>query len=1101
MRDAKSRFAVSTQRAGAAGRFLLGGSVPSPLLSLSRDGRGAPAIGRSLRARLAIALGGLAAIALLFLLLGSPARAASLHSVETTFELQTPGQSMSMAVDEETGYIYTVRQGGVSGGGLPGEGDIERFDAAGNPVPFPGSPGRNESQTVSFSSFANGNMFTLTCPNGETTGEIAWNNSAEVIRNNMQAALEAKCGAGNFTLGSGPNNVQVAYQGAFAATDVPTMTCTKVTGGGSCTITNITNGAAPGTLNVIDTPCGSQCFQIAVDNTGGPNQGVIYVSTSGSNITCCPEKPEDNQGGVQVFLPSGQRVGVIHTRSQTHFSPSQTAGVRSCGVAVDPNGDLIVAHGEAVRFAYFDKLDISDWEASPDLDPTILGTIKSDFGNPCRTEVDSEGNVYSVVGNERFSSGALRKYPANAFEVNPEPADEGGIYETPSAVPSQLLAGGSNVDLTLDGEGNVITFNTAGELLKWSTDNGSPIEQFDVPSLFTPAGVARNNSTRKLYVTDRSGNVAAKDVTVFKSATVPDSVTGGFEPITATTGVVDGEVDPVGGGEITGCQFEVVNNAKYILTKFAEATILPCEPGAPLSSPEEVSAEVTGLSLEELHRFRVRTENANGPSLGSIHTFVPHAVIDIKTQPASNVAPRSASLNASFKGNSDGTQYYFEWGTNQSYGNTTPMLSAGSPSGATDVSDILGGLELETTYHYRVVMTNSVGTSKGEDQSFTTHPAVTNLVTKPATSLDQDSLTLNGEFQGEGLDTKYHFEYLTQEAYDEQEESFEGPATEETPVADAGVTNGATPVSAEIDQFNGYKTYHYRVIAENSFGVSYGLDEAVVAPDPLEPGVENTMTVSVTPTSATVSTEINPNHWATIYLFEWGESDNYGEALPFSEPFGGLDNENITITDEITGLDPGSVYHLRAVAVNFKGTTNGEDVIFITPDVPRIDSTFSNSVGMTTAHLGGQVAAMSSPTSVSFEFGPTDAYGQSTPASAIGSDRFPREVGADLASLAPGTVYHYRIAATNGIGTTYGPDQTFATQAPPPPPPAADCTQFDRKAKKKSDEAQRLRKKASSAKGKRARKLRKKAKKADKQATRFENQAKACRSTSGGSGK
>jgi hypothetical protein len=1053
-----------------------------------------------------IALAGLATVALLLLLPGGPARAASLYSVETTFELQTPGQPMSIAVDEETGYVYTVRQGGVSGGGLPGPGDIERFSASGSPVPFPGNPGRNESQTVSFTSFANGNTFTLTCPNGETTAEITWNSSAEVVRANMQAALEAKCGAGNFNLSSGPNNVQVLYQSAFAATNVPTMTCTKVSGAGSCTITNITNGAAPGTLNVINTPCNESCFEVAVDNTGGPNQGTIYVSST--NNVGNDVNGYNPEGGVHVFLPSGQYVGQIRTRSQDHFSGNSGAYVRHCGVAVEPNGDLVIAHGEGIEFSYFDRLDVSDWETSPDLDPPILGTIKSDFSNPCRTDIDSEGNLYTVVGNERSSSGALRKYPGNAFEEHPQPEDEGGRWKTPSAIPSQLLASGSNVDVTLDGEGNAITFNTAGEFLKWSTENGSPIEQFDVPSLFSPKGVARNKSTGKVYVTDQGFQEAAKDVTILKSVTVPDSVTGAFAPVTATTGVVDGEVDPAGGGEITGCQFEVVNNAKYILTKFAEATILPCEPGAPLSTPEEVSAEVTMPSseLEELHRFRVRTTNANGPSLGSIHTFVPHAVIDIATEPASDVAPRSATLNASYEGNGDGTEYYFEWGKNQAYEETpTPLQDAGSPTGHTDVSDGLTGLDLETTYHYRVVMVNTVGTSKGEDQVFTTHPAVTSLVTKPATSLDQDSLTLNGEFNGDGIDTKYYFQYLTQEEFGEQGgyevEGQPGPATKETVLTDKGVTTGPTPVSAEIEQFNGYKTYHYRVIAENSFGVSYGQDETVVAPDPLEPGIENTQAITVTPTTASVSSEVNPNHWATIYLFEWGETDNYGEELPFSEPFGGLDNENITVTSEITGLEPGSVYHFRAVAVNFKGTTNGEDVIFITPDVPRIDSSFSNSVGLTTAHLGGQVAAMSSPTSVSFEFGPTTAYGQSTPASAIGSDRFPTEVGADLANLAPGTVYHYRITATNGIGTTHGPDQTFTTQAPPPPPPAADCTQFDRKAKKKRDEAERLRGKASSAKGKQARKLRKKAKKAEKQATSLENEAKACRSTSGGSGK
>jgi hypothetical protein len=389
-------------------------------------------------------------------------------------------------------------------------------------------------------------------------------------------------------------------------------------------------------------------------------------------------------------------------------------------------------------------------------------------------------------------------------------------------------------------------------------------------------------------------------------------------------------------------------------------------------------------------------------------------------------------------------------------------------------------------------MTNAVGTSKGEDRTFTTHPAVTGLQTKPASSLDQEDITLNAEFDGDGIDTTYYFEYGLTDEYGSV-----------TPEESAGVTSGPTQVSADIDQFNGYRTYHYRVIAVNSFGKTVGQDETFVAPDPLEPGIENTMTVSVTPTSATVTTELNPNHWATIYLFEWGESESYGTALPFSEPLGGLDNEQITVTEELTDLIPGTIYHFRAVAMNFKGTTEGENVVFITPDVPNVGSTFSSSVGETTAHLGGRVAARASSTTVSFQYGPTTAYGQSTAAMPIGSDFFPKEVGADIGDLTPGTVYHYRIVATNGVGTTFGPDQTFTTAGSPPgggPGPDDDCGQMGRQAKKLSNRAKRLRRNAAKAEGKRARAMRRRAKKFSKQARTLNEEAKACRGTSGGSG-
>jgi len=1061
VKDAGTRFTGPAERSGAA--------------------RLASRAGSTLRWRAAY-LGGLAMVALSLSLLAGSAGAATIHVPDTTFNLHAFGgptsQARAIAVDEETDHVYVMSNQ---------NGDIERFDAAGNPLNFPGSPGRNETQVVNFSGFVAGNKFTLTCPNAETTNEIVWASLAETLRSNMQAALEAKCGP-SFALTGGTTNVTVQFTGAFAETDVAKMSCTKTEGAGTCQITNEVNGASE--LNIIDTTCGSSCMDIAVDNTGGPNQGVIYVSTTGSNTTCCPQAPNSQSGGVHVYLPSGQPVGVIHTRSQDATEPFVFA-VRSCGVAVDDNGDLIVAHGEGqLAFSYFDKLDVSDWEASPNLDPPILGTIASDHGNPCRTDVDSAGSVYDTAGTSGTASGPLRKYTADAFEIDPNPG--GTQFLKPSSVPSQTLATGSHVDLALDEEGNVITFLTNGELKKWSTENGSPIEGYDT-ELVNPAGVARNNSlgSGTLYATDRSFTSGVPDVRIFKTLIVPDSMTGDFEPDTATTGVIDGELDPDGGGEVLSCEFELVGNTKFQSTQFAEATVFPCDEGNTFNSPAEVSAEISGFTLEELQHFRLRTTNANGQSLGSIHRFTPHAVVNIATEPATGVAPRSATLNGSFEGKGEGTTYYFEYGTTQGYGNQTPVLNAGSPSGPEEIADLLEGLELETTYHYRVVATNSQGTSKGENQSFKTLPAVTSLATKPASSLDQEDITLNAEFDGDGLETTYYFEYGLDTSYGNT-----------TPEESAGVTNGPTQISADIDQFNGFRTYHYRVVAENSFGKTVGQDESFVAPDPLEPGIENTTVVSVTPTTATVSTDVNPNHWETIYLFEWGKTTAYGTDQPFSLPIGGLDNENITVTEEITGLEPGGIYHLRAVAMNFKGTTEGENVTFITPDLPRVDSTFANAIGQTTAHLAGSVAARASSTSVSFQYGPSPAYGQTTGAFPIGSDLLPRDVGADIGGLAPGTTYHYRIVATNEVGTTFGPNQTFTTVAPPPRGDSGrNCGRFVRQAKKLSGQAKRLRRNAKRAGGKRAKALRRRAQSRAKQAKRASGKAKSCRSTSGGSGK
>lgn len=87
-----------------------------------------------------------------------------------------------------------------------------------------------------------------------------------------------------------------------------------------------------------------------------------------------------------------------------------------------------------------------------------------------------------------------------------------------------------------------------------------------------------------------------------------------------------------------------------------------------------------------------------------------------------NVAATSATLAATLDAHELETEYRFEYGPNEAYGQVAPVPSGavGAEFAGEEVSTHVQGLMPHTTYHYRVVAVNSLGTVTGEDRTFQT---------------------------------------------------------------------------------------------------------------------------------------------------------------------------------------------------------------------------------------------------------------------------------------------------------------------------------------------------------------------------------------------
>lgn len=178
------------------------------------------------------------------------------------------------------------------------------------------------------------------------------------------------------------------------------------------------------------------------------------------------------------------------------------------------------------------------------------------------------------------------------------------------------------------------------------------------------------------------------------------------------------------------------------------------------------------------------------------------------------------TLNGAITPASDGTAYFFEYGTSESYGQATPEtpIAAGTTT-KTAARAVISGLAGGTTYHYRLVGRSPEGLTPGRDRTFTTAAVAAKpptASTQPATGVGTDRATFVARVNPNGLATTYQFEWGTTTAY----------GSVSAPTA-AGAGPSPATVSQLITGLRPATTYQYRVVATNAAGTVRGANRTL----------------------------------------------------------------------------------------------------------------------------------------------------------------------------------------------------------------------------------------------------------------------------------
>lgn len=441
--------------------------------------------------------------------------------------------------------------------------------------------------------------------------------------------------------------------------------------------------------------------------------------------------------------------------------------------------------------------------------------------------VDSTGDIVVVDSNGDPRTGV--------GESRVERFDSSGVWEaamgpvaraaTVAVVPEtdQVIVSGNQDAVDRNERPTLRRFDAAG------TDLGS-LPTTDAFNYATVSGIAAaDGATGRLFVaTDVSaggyvGQYGLTSIQIFDlvpAATVSISPATEVEPFSAT---VHGTVNPEGAS--TSYRFEISSDGGASWT-----AVDPDQDGDEAAgdgtTDVDVSQTLTGLTKNTEYHVRLVAHRGLAPTTSAPVAFTtadtPDPTVGISA--ATDVVATSAILHGTV--NPQGGQpasYRFEVSPDEgaSWTAVDPDEDgdedAGDGSSDVTVEATADNLAPGVAYRARLVVTKGTIVVTSDGVQFTTPPVAPEITPRPTTGITRTSALLRAGIRTYNDATSYHFEYGPTTAYGQR-----------LPLADDLDLAGAPGVSAVDRTVAGLiagTTYHFRVVAENSAGITNGPDQ------------------------------------------------------------------------------------------------------------------------------------------------------------------------------------------------------------------------------------------------------------------------------------
>ena len=175
-----------------------------------------------------------------------------------------------------------------------------------------------------------------------------------------------------------------------------------------------------------------------------------------------------------------------------------------------------------------------------------------------------------------------------------------------------------------------------------------------------------------------------------------------------------------------------------------------------------VSAELAGLNDDTTYYYRLAGENVVGLTNGPINSFDTYPLVppSITSTSTANIKAYTGQLNALINPNGLTGTAWFQYSTDSAFSHYSETSHYSYPTSFTEqpLTINIYGLSGDTTYYFRLVTENEIGTTISDAQSFQTLTPPT-VAAGVATNITATALTLNGSVNPQGYASEVWFEY------------------------------------------------------------------------------------------------------------------------------------------------------------------------------------------------------------------------------------------------------------------------------------------------------------------------------------------------------